>query len=184
MACAVPKRTPVCERERKRERERERKERKREKKSERADMADKEKNQFFVCVFFERVFLFSSVSLSRTLSLPLCAKNRHCKRVEKKKKKKRSTKTFSSKFLSAALEIYDSNAKNRFRMAPRRLDRRSERVFHFQRTVERISRRARKEEYEEQNHQQQEQQREEQQQQRVVVVVVVVIVVVVIVVDW
>ena len=60
----------------------------------------------------------------------------------------RSTKYGRRKVVSLSSgEIYDSNAQNRFRMAPRRLDRRSERVFHFQRTVERISRRARKEEY-------------------------------------
>ena len=72
-------------------------------------------------------------------------------------------------FSSCDERLNDSNAQNRFRMAPRRLHRRSERVFHFQRTVERISRGARKEE-QEQNHQQQQQQGEEQQKQRVVVV--------------
>ena len=90
-------------------------------------------------------FVLSRLSLS-ALSLTLSSKNRHRRKVEKKKK--RSTKHFFVEGVSLSSgEIYDSNAQNRFRMAPRRLDRRSERVFHFQRTVERISRRARKEEY-------------------------------------
>ena len=137
------------EKERKREKKSE-KERKREKKREKERKRAKEqtkerKSILFFCVFFVRVFLFFLVSLSRTLSLPLSSKNRHCKRVEKKK---RSTKHFFVEISLSSGEIYDSNAQNRFRMAPRRLDRRSERIFHFQRTVERISRRARKEEYE------------------------------------
>ena len=111
---------------------------------------------------------FSSLSLSPLSRTKLYSKNRHRRKVEKKKK--RSTKHFFVEGVSLSSgEIYDSNAQNRFRMAPRRLDRRSERVFHFQRTVERISRGARKEE-QEQNHQQQQQQGEEQQKQRVVVV--------------
>ena len=129
-------------RERKREKKRE-KERKRAKKSERADKREKISNSF---VFFSsEFFVLSRLSLS-ALSLTLYAKNRHRRKVEKKK---RSTKHFFVEVVSLSSgEIYDSNAQNRFRMAPRRLDRRSERVFHFQRTVERISRRARKEEYE------------------------------------
>ena len=88
-------------------------------------------------------FVLSRLSLS-ALSLTLSSKNRHRRKVEKKK---RSTKHFFVEVSLSSGEIYDSNAQNRFRMAPRCLDRRSERVFHFQRTVERISRRARKEEY-------------------------------------
>ena len=74
-----------CGGEKKRE-----KERKREKKSERAET---DRENLFVRVFFVReLFSFSSVSLSLlSLSLTLYAKNRHCRKVEKKKKK-RSTK--------------------------------------------------------------------------------------------
>ena len=80
MACAVPKRTPV-KREKKRE-----KERKRAKKSERADKREKISNSF---VFFSsEFFVLSRLSLS-ALSLTLYAKNRHRRKVEKKK---RSTK--------------------------------------------------------------------------------------------
>ena len=126
---------------------------------------------FLSCFFRQSEFFcsFSSLSLSPlSLTKKLYSKNRHRRKVEKKKK--RSTKHFFVEGVSLSSgEIYDSNAQNRFRMAPRRLDRRSERVFHFQRTVERISRGARKEE-QEQNHQQQQQQGEEQQKQRVVVV--------------
>ena len=155
------------------------KEWKREKKREKAD---REKISSFV------FFSSESCSLSRPslslYSLSLWLSTQRTDTVERSRRRRRrgQQNTVVEVSLSSG-EIHASNAKNRFRMAPRRLDRRSERVFHFQRTVERISRRARKEEYEEQNHQQQEQ-REEQQQQRVVVVVVVVIVVVVIVVDW
>lgn len=120
------------------------KERKRVKKSERADKREKI-SKILSCFFFGQSFLFFLVSLSLTLSLTLSSKNRHRRKVEKKK---RSTKHFFVEVSLSSGEIYDSNAQNRFRMAPRRLDRRSERVFHFQRTVERISRRARKEEYE------------------------------------
>ena len=114
------------------------KERKREKKSERAD---REKKSLLLCFFFVSVVL-SRPSLLSTLSLTLYSKNRHCRgREEEEVNKTLVDVSFSS------CSIHDSNAKNRFRMAPRRLDRRSERIFHFQRTVERISRRARKEEY-------------------------------------
>ena len=116
----------------------------------RADKREKISSKFFR-VFFVRhqsFFVLSRLSLSPlSLTKKLYSKNRHRRKVEKKKK--RSTKYFFVEGVSLSSgEIYDSNAQNRFRMAPRRLDRRSERVFHFQRTVERISRRARKEEYE------------------------------------
>ena len=114
----------------------------------RADKREKISSKFFR-VFFVRhqsFFVLSRLSLSPlSLTKKLYSKNRHRRKVEKKK---RSTKYGRRKVVSLSSgEIYDSNAQNRFRMAPRRLDRRSERVFHFQRTVERISRRARKEEY-------------------------------------
>ena len=122
--------------QRKREKKRE-KERKREKKSERADRA-----KISSFVFFFVSVVLSRPSLLSTLSLTLYSKNRHCRgREEEEVNKTLVDVSFSS------CSIHDSNAKNRFRMAPRRLDRRSERIFHFQRTVERISRRARKEEY-------------------------------------
>ena len=135
------------EKERKREKKSE-KERKREKKSEkeRKSRQKRENLNFFLSCFFRQSFLFFLVSSLSLLSLTLSSKNRRRRKVEKKK---RSTKHFFVEVVSLSSgEIYDSNAQNRFRMAPRRLDRRSERVFHFQRTVERISRRARKEEYE------------------------------------
>ena len=80
VACAVPKRTPV-KREKKRE-----KERKRVKKSEREQTKER-KSQILSC-FSSEFFVLSRLSLS-ALSLTLYAKNRHRRKVEKKK---RSTK--------------------------------------------------------------------------------------------
>jgi len=110
VACAVPKRTPVREREKERKREKKReKERKRAK--EQTWQTKERKSMLVFCVFFVRGFLFFLVSLSRTLSLPLSSKNRHCKRVEKKK---RSTKHF---FVEVSLSRFCS----RFMIQTRRI---------------------------------------------------------------
>ena len=119
---------------------------KRKKREKDGERADGEKISSSVFFFVRKSCSFSRLSSLRSLTRS-SKKNRHFRRTVGKK---RSTKHSQSRtFLSSAgEEAHDSpNAQNRFRMAPQCLDRRSERIFHFQRTVERISRGKRKEEY-------------------------------------
>ena len=119
---------------------------KRKKREKDGERADGEKISSSVFFFVRKSCSFSRLSSLRSLTRS-SKKNRHFRRTVGKK---RSTKHSQSRtFLSSAgEEAHDSpNAQNRFRMAPRCLDRRSERIFHFQRTVERILRGERKEEY-------------------------------------